>query len=476
MPSRPNVLFLMDDEHRPDVLGYAGNDVVRTPNLDRLAADACIFENAYTPAPRCVPARQCVMTGELPMTCGCLSYGDGLDGDEPTYARRFREYGYRTAVAGKTHFVGGDALLGFGRAIGSVGNTENVDRKVELDYEKNKWSDVKEIKRAGIGHSGRAKGDEYTVTGAEHYVEGSFLDAYYDRAHPERPTFLQVSLVQPHYPYYAADEDAFNYHLNRVDPHIEEAPNHDGLSAREVTVGDDGMGVGGDTEDPTVVTEREIRRATAAYYAIIEYVDSLYGRVLDALEQAGEDLDEWIIVFCSDHGEMLGEHGVWEKGSFYEASAGVPLFIRWPERFDGKRIEANVNLTDLFATLCDLADLPVHEDEARDSRSLVPLLRGDETAWFDQHPDDEVISAEGDRVMVRRGELKYVHFPADGPHRGESWDDGDVLFDLDSDPRERTNLIDDPAYADAVTAFRNRVADLGYGLDADPDYVDAGYT
>jgi choline-sulfatase len=167
---------------------------------------------------------------------------------------------------------------------------------------------------------------------------------------------------------------------------------------------------------------------------------------------------------------MLGEHGIWEKGSFYEASAGVPLFVRWPERFDGKRIDANVTLCDLYRTLCDLADLPVRDGAAPDSRSLVPLLEGDRETWDERHPDDEAVSAEGDRVMVKRGDLKYVSFD------GCDWaDDGDVLFDLGTDSEERENRIGDPAYADAVAAFERRVAELGYGADGDPDYEDAGY-
>ncbi|MFB6201026.1 MAG: sulfatase-like hydrolase/transferase [Halorhabdus sp.] len=481
MADRPNVLVLVDDEHRPDVLGYAGDDMVRTPNLDRLAEDACVFENAYTPSPVCSPARQCLRTGELPLTCGCPGWS-GLDADAPTYPRRFAEYGYRTAAAGKSHFEGSDAFMGWDTRIGRTGSNESIDRQVDLDLRKNKWSDAKEIKRAGVGHH-RGKQDEYAITGLEHYIERSFLDTYYDRCHPDRPTLLKASLVQPHYPYYASDEEAFQYYLNRVEPFVEEAPDHDGLAEREVTVGPDAE-----------VTEREVRRATAAYYAMVEHADRQYGRVLDALERAGEDLDEWIIVFTSDHGEMLGEHGVWEKRSFYEASAGVPLFVRWPEHFEGKRIDANVTLTDLFATLCDLADLPVHDGEARDSRSLVPLLEGNDEEWDTRYPADEAVSAYVRRVMVKRGDLKYVHFPREpydsdavhfDPGPGErsfvvdekagGYDGGDVLFDLSEDPGERTNLVDDPAYAGVVSEFRDRVAELGYGPEADTGYTDAGY-
>jgi choline-sulfatase len=473
MPDRPNVLVLMDDEHRPSCLGYAGNDVVRTPTLDRLAADACVFENAYTPSPRCVPARQCLMTGELPRTCGCLGWGQGLDGDEPTVARRLRAHGYRTALAGKSHFVGGSAFLGFGTRIGDVKSDEAIDRQTEREAPTRKWTDAKEIKRAGPAVGRNERRDDRAVRGTIDYVEREFVDAHYDRATPERPTLLAVSLRQPHYPYHAPDEERFRYYLNRVDPAVESAPDHDGLSAREVTIGRDGFGWDDQNEpdgDWADVTEREVRRATAAYYAMVERVDDHVERVLDALDRAGQDVDEWIVVFCSDHGEMLGEHGVWEKGSFYEASAGVPLFVRWPDRFDGSRVTRNVSLCDLYATLCELTGVPVRERAARDSRSLVPLLEGDRDAWDDNYPRDEVVSAEWGRIMVKRGDFKYVHFPDD------EFTDGDVLFDLSRDPDERVNAIDRPEHGPTVAAFRERVTDLGYGPAADPNYEDAGYT
>jgi choline-sulfatase len=473
MATRPNILILMDDEHRPDVLGYAGNDVVRTPVLDGLAADACVFENAYTPSPRCVPARQCIMAGELPMTCGCYSYGcDGLDADTMTYARRCAEYGYRTALAGKGHFIGDSAFLGYETRIGVTPNRRNdIETKAAVsdsrprwadDPREGKWSDEKEIRRAGVGEK-QLRADRYTVTGATQYIENEFLDTYYDRANPEQPTLLTVSLTQPHYPY-LADQERFEYYLNRVEPYMEEPPAHKGLIERQRG----SFGAHPVTAGPgETVTEREALRATAAYYAMVESVDQHFGSVLDTLAHVGEDIDEWIVIFMSDHGEMLGEHGIWEKGAFYEASAGVPLFIRWPEQFEGRRIQKNVSLCDVFATLCDLADIPMAG--GRDSRSLVSLLKGEQAAWERQYPRDEVIAAEDDRLMIKWGAHKYIYHPTEMG--------GDVLFDLAEDAAEQNNVVDTPAYADTVAEFRSRASDLGYGADGNtrPDGITAGY-
>ena len=186
------------------------------------------------------------------------------------------------------------------------------------------------------------------------------------------------------------------------------------------------------------VSDDTIRRATAAYYGMVETIDTYYGRVLQRLRDLGENLDDWIIIYTSDHGEMLGEHGIWEKTRFYEASVRVPLIIRWPKSFAGGRIiNENVNLCDLFATLCDLAGLEI--PAGLDSRSLLPLLQGNAAAW-----NNESISQMGkDHVMIKRDALKYQYY---GEHP-------EVLFDLKTDPRETTNVATIPAYKTAMSHF-----------------------
>jgi len=468
MSDRPNVLFLMDDEHRRDVLGYAGDDVVRTPTLDRLAGTGVVFENAYTPAPRCVPGRQCMSVGQLPRTAGCERWGEGLDPGSMTFARRLAQYGYDTVAAGKLHHIGADKSQGWTTRIGRSGGSavDRLDGEAEERYDRGrvKWSDAREVRRAGVGRSDvgwKSRIDEYRTRGARDYLVDRFLDPHYDRERRDRPLMLKVSLSQPHYPYHTTQE-RFEYYLDRVDPYVEEAAfDHDGLSRRRVRVRDDDDRRHDDRSGS--VSPREVRRATAAYYGMVETVDDYFGQVLDAIEHVGEDLDEWIVIYTSDHGEMLGQHGIWEKGHHFEASAGVPLVIRWPEQFDSGRVSRNVTLCDLFATLCDLTGVPLPEGDTLDSRSLAPLLAGDPDRWPHR---DEAVSAEGDRCMIRQDDLKYLHFP----------DDPDVLFDLDRDPGETTNRIDDPDYVEAVDRLRARRDELGYGPDADPSYRDAGYT
>ena len=192
-----------------------------------------------------------------------------------------------------------------------------------------------------------------------------------------------------------------------------------------------------------------------------------------ALEHVGQDLDDWIIIYTSDHGEMLGEHRLWEKTKFFEGSARVPLIIRLPGGANGGRVVAeNVNLCDLFATICELARVP--SVDGLDSRSLVPLLQGEGAGW-----DNETISHYGgthlgheerfdryENLMIKRDDLKYQYYGPDMP---------EVLFDLSRNPGETVNYINDPHYAVPLDAFRRRRDALGYGSNAVADYRNAGY-
>ena len=467
--TRPNILFLMSDQHRADVAGYQGDSVVRTPVLDELARTGVVFNNAYTPSPICIPARQSMAAGQLPRTCGCEVFGEDLPPGYMTFSRRLSQYGYATVACGKLHHSGTDQMGGWTRRIGDSmsvrhdyieGRNLEALRNIPLSTA-HKWSQVQEVKRAGIGQGPSTNGaDAYTLAGALRFVENFFADPYYDRATPTRPLLLMVSLVRPHVPFLTT-HDKFTYYLNRVKPNVEErAFDHPFLGQGEVKPGVD-------------VSEREIRRATAAYYGMVEENDEDYGRVLEALEHVGQDLDDWIIVYTSDHGELLGEHTLWEKTKFFEGSVKVPLIIRTPGGAnEGRVVEENVNLCDLFATLCDLVDVPVVD--GLDSRSLLPLLNGDSANWNNEtvshyggtHLGHEEHFDRYENLMIKRDHLKYQYYGSDMP---------EVLFDLSQNPEETINFVADPRYADSLAAFRSRRNELGYGPDAIADYKNAGY-
>jgi choline-sulfatase len=455
---RPSILFLMSDEHRPDVTGYEGNTVVRTPVLDELARTGVVFRNAYTPSPICVPGRQAMMSGQFPRTCRCERYGEDLPPFSMTFARRLSQYAYDTICVGKLHHMGVDQMQGWTqRAAGDV----HVDRRYiegrdQASFDAlpraedgcGKWSDAKEILRAGIVDHRR---ESEKVRAACSVLRGRYIAPDYDRPNPHQPVLLKASFTRPHYPYHTT-ADKFEYYLPRVQPFLDEPVfDHPFLSERAVKVGQD-------------VTVRDMRRVTAAYYGMIEELDEDYGTILDTLRRVGQDPDDWIIIYTSDHGEMLGEHGIWEKQKFFEASARVPLIIRYPKRFAPRVVEENVNLCDLFATLCELTDVPT--PDGLDSRSLVPLMTGETRAWHERYHNETVSQFGGRNLMIKRNALKYQYY---GPQMPE------VLFDLQRDPTERANFIDEPRYAEAVKTFRQRRDALGFSPTPGKPYVNAGY-
>ena len=436
--------------------------------LDELARSGVAFNNAYTPAPICIPARQSMAAGQLPRTCGCEVFGEDLAPGHMTFARRLSQYGYATVACGKLHHSGTDQMQGWTRRIGGEmsvrhdyieGRDLESFRGLPLATE-HKWTQAKEVKRAGIGEGPINGQDAYTLDGALRFIENFFAAPYYDRATPARPLMLMVSFVRPHVPFLTS-RDKFTYYLNRVMPFLEESAfDHPFLGSRAVAPGVD-------------VSEREIRRATAAYYGMVEGIDEDYGAVLSALEHVGQNLDDWIIIYTSDHGEMLGQRQLWEKSKFFEGSVKVPLIIRLPGGANaGRVVEENVNLCDLFATICDLTDVPLVD--GLDSRSLVPLLNGDSAGW-----DNETVSHFGGiflghedeferfgNLMIKRDQLKYQYYGLNMP---------EVLFDLSADPEETINFADDPLYSEPLAAFRERRAELGYGPNVDPNYKNAGY-
>ena len=476
----PNILFLMSDEHRADVAGYAGNPVVHTPVLDLLAAGGVVFRNAYTPSPTCIPARQCIAAGQLPRTCKVETYGEDLPPFSMTFAKRLSQFGYATVCAGKMHHDGPDQMQGWTTRIGSDMNV--APRYIEgCDTESYKMfrhpssyrrcDDAGEVSRAGVGH-GRYTHDRdaHALSGTLRFIEHHFTDVFADKASPTQPLLLKVSFQRPHLPYLTTEEK-ITYYLNRVSPWLEEAPfEHHALNRERVVVGKD-------------VTTRDVQKATAAYYGMVEEIDTDYGEVLKHLALVGQDIDDWWVVFTADHGSMLGEHGVWSKGKFYEGSVRVPLLIRPPksirERWgisstNTRYVDQNVNLCDLYATICEAAGVAFPETASTvqgaglDSRSLVPLMSTDDAyvSW-----DDESVSQyRGEEIMIKRGNLKYQFYEnAPVPEMAE------VLFDLDVDPCESRNYIDSPQYASAIEVFRARCAKLGFGSNVDPGYVNAGY-
>jgi choline-sulfatase len=426
----PNILLIMADQMAAPALPFYGHGLVKTPHLSRLADSGVLFENAYCNFPLCAPSRYSLLSGRLPSRIGAFDNACEFSATVPTVAHYLRQAGYRTCLSGKMHFVGPDQLHGFEERLTT--DIYPADFGWTPDWQSGavgySWSHhMQSVVEAGTcRRSLQIDYDEEVAYQAEQKLYDLARDS------DERPFFLVASFTHPHDPFTCLPEHWARYDDAAIDMPAVPAIPADRLDphSRRLQVGS--------SIDRYRVAETILRTARHAYYGMISYVDDLVGRLLAAL-RAGERADDTIIVFTGDHGEMLGERGMWYKMSFFEWSARVPLLFHAPGRFAARREARNVSLVDLVPTLLDLATdgkAPAPIDPF-DGASLAPLLAGP-AAW-----DDTVAAeylAEGALapvLMVRRGRWKLV----------VSEGDPDQLYDLEGDPLELANRAGDPAAA-----------------------------
>ncbi len=428
----------MVDQLAPAFLPIHGHKIVKAPHLQALAEKGVVFERAYCASPLCSPSRASFMSGRLPSRTGVYDNAAEFSADIPTFAHHLRLIGYRTILSGKMHFCGPDQLHGFEQRLttdiypADYGWTPAWDRPLErLSW----YHNMSSVTEAGLCvRTNQLDFDDEVAFTAER--------AIYDfaRARDSRPFLLVASFTHPHDPF-AIPERYWNLYcdagidmpgppipLEQLDPHS--------LRLRHVCAMDD-----------AVVTDENIRDARRAYYGAISYVDDNLGKLLAALGDSGLERDT-VVIFTGDHGEMLGERGLWFKMSFFEGAARVPLVVSARARYAPRRVAASVSLIDILPTLVDMAggDSAALGD-AIDGRSLVPHLEG-------RQGHDEAIGeylAEGaiaPMVMIRHGRHKFVHSPPDP----------DQLYDLAVDPKERDNLAAHPEEAERVADFRRETA------------------
>ncbi|MDR3516727.1 MAG: choline-sulfatase [Azospirillaceae bacterium] len=441
MTRPPNVLFIMADQMAASALPFYGHPLVKTPNLSALAAQGVVFESAYCAYPLCAPARFSLLSGRLPSRIGAFDNAAEFPSATPTFVHHFRAAGYRTALAGKMHFVGADGLHGFEERLttdiypADFGWTPDWGHQV-LTYD---WSHhMASVVEAGPCHrSLQIDFDEETA----HQAVQKIYD--YGRRADEAPFFLTVSFTHPHDPFNCLPEHWDLYDHNAIDlPAVPAlAPSALDPHSRRLYYMD--------SQHRYHMTDERTRTARHAYYGMISYVDDLVGRLLTALRRAGLAQDT-IIVFAGDHGEMLGERGLWYKMSFFEGSARIPLLFHCPRKWRPRRVPGNVSHVDLFPTFLDLiGDTAGPPVDPPDGHSLVPLIEGRDT-----HADDTIFCeylGEGvlkPALMVRSGRHKYVI----------CGDDPAQLYDLVADPSERVNRAGLPDFTDIERGLARRIA------------------
>ena len=435
MTTQPNILFIMADQVNPAFLPSYGHPVVKTPNLDGIAAGGVVFENAYCASPICAPSRFSMLTGRLASEAGVFDHGCEMPASAPTIMHYLRHFGYHTALSGKMHFLGPDQLHGYEERL-----TTDIYPS-DFGWGPDWRAGTPEIPWAPTGISPR------TVLEAGPCARSLQLDYDEDVAHravqkiydlarrPQRqPFFLTVSFSQPHSPFVASQE-----HWDRYDHREIDMPRVAPLSLDEMDAHSRRLHHMFHIDEYTV-TDRDIRNARHAYYGMLSYIDDKIGELMTAIADAGL-LEETLVVFASDHGEMLGERGLWYKQSLLEGSVRVPLIMRLPKGMPRaeRQVSRPVSLLDLLPTFVDLASDGTAVDfvEPIAGRSLLPAMSAGEEERSD--PVFCEYSAEGTYapcLMVRKGTYKYIYCETDP----------NLLFDLDTDPEELNNLAEDEAY------------------------------
>ena len=437
---RPNILFVQADQMAAPALPFHGHAVVKAPHMAALAEAGVVFENAYCNSPLCAPSRFSMLAGLMPSEIGAFDNAAEFPASVPTFAHRLRRLGYRTVLAGKMHFVGPDQLHGFEERLttdiypADFGWTPNWDDpEARQDY----FHTMSSVVEAGpCARSMQIDFDDEVAHQAVRKV--------YDLARDDdpRPFLLLVSFTHPHDPFTIAEEYWARYAEDEIDPPTVPAipyAERDPHSRRLYDLCDMGR---------YALTEARVLAARRAYYGAISYVDDKVGALVAALEAAGL-AEDTIVVLTSDHGEMLGERGMWYKMTFYEWAARVPLVVHAPGRFAPRRVKDNVSLLDLCPTLIDLAG-GAAEAGPLPGNSLAPLMEGRAEGWPDAvHGEYLGEGAAGPLVMIRRGAYKYV-VGEGAPAQ---------LFDLEADPHELANLAGDPTQEQREAAFAEEVAE-----------------
>ena len=434
---RPNILFIMADQMAAPLLPvHGGTTPIKMPNLMRLARSGVVFDSAYCNSPLCAPSRLSLVSGQLPSRIGAYDNAADFAADVPTYAHHLRRLGYRTALSGKMHFCGPDQLHGYEQRLTSdiypadYGWTVNWD---EPQTRPSWYHNMSSVLQAGTCvRTNQLDFDEDVVHQARQYLFDHVRNT------PDQPFCLTVSMTHPHDPYAIPTEFWDIYHDDEIPmPRISiEQDRQDPHSQRLLKVID----LWGQT-----MPDEAIRRARRAYFGACSYIDASIGKLVATLGACGL-AEDTVIVFSGDHGDMLGERGLWYKMHWFEGAARVPLVIHAPGRFAARKVAASVSSIDLLPTFVELAGGSIDASLPLDGRSLLAHLRG-------APGHDEVIGeymAEGSNaplVMIRRGAHKFIH----------SSQDPDLLFDLDADRDELDNLATKPQHRSLLASFSDEV-------------------
>lgn len=437
---KPNFLIIMSDEHAPMFSGAYGNNIVQTPNMNQLATNGVTFDGAYCNSPLCVPSRASFMTGNFVSNCETWDNATSLSVDRLTWPYILRSIGYDVTLSGKMHLLGTDRLHGFSRQLAFDPHVDIDNLKVDkakfglnkdghpiylwedgIPIGSNTWEGVRE---SGPGSSSMIEADDEIERAAIKYLD--------DPKRKDDPWALVVGFVAPHFPFVVPEPYFSMYYPDNCDLPLNTIEKQSQITKSQKNL-IQAFGFSGYTDD-------DIMRARAAYYGLITFLDDKIGNLVNSLSENGLDRDT-VIVYTSDHGESLGEHGLWRKMNFYEESVRVPLQISWPEVLPkNKRCSSVVSLVDLTSTIIDLSGYSLDEQKnwSLDGDTLLPLMMESDKNWKDEAFSEYFAhGTDRSRCMLRRGDWKLC-FTQEG--------DEVELYNLKEDPAENVNLATDPKY------------------------------
>ena len=423
MKRLPDIIYILSDQHNPEVSGHAGDPYARTPNLDALFRKGVSLENCYAAAPLCVPSRSAILSGRLPCHTGVYNNMQALRSDQATFVNSLTVGGYETVLSGRMHFVGPDQRHGYEkRFVGDITPSHIGADNEELIYgtfKRSSGQNLTSIAKSGAGHSAVLDFDREVVNAAMDHIR---------ERRDTRPLFLTLGFYGPHCPYIAPPNLYRQY--------------YDALPAPERISGEYRKSVHPAIRDWYAnrsleeVAVEDVRRIRAAYYGMVEYLDGLIGEALETV-YSHLDPENTLVIYGSDHGDNIGKHGLFWKTNFYDGAARVPMTFSWQGRIpENIRLTGVSSLLDLAPTLLSITGCPAlpHYDGVDISSNLFS---------GEAFPDDRIVIAEcsdikGDKpsAMARSDRYKLV------VHAGHTTPQ---LFDMEQDPDEEQDLGGDPA-------------------------------
>jgi len=431
---RPNILVIMSDEHNASVMGCAGNTIIHTPNLDGLAKDGVVFDACYCASPLCVPSRLAFTTGKYISRVGAWNNDCELaTPDYPSLPASLNAAGYESFLCGKMHYAF-DRRYGF-KEIGGNMNTSNKTNTGERRSADDLTPTPGISDRFNEFHTGEAS------HGMAHdqAVTRGVLDFLKQRKSEDVPFFLLAGYITPHFPLIVPEKNWEEYKGKVPMPVIPEG------YLDKLPRNYKHLRVGFNVED---VPEDMVRKGRELYYGLVQWTDGQVGEVLRALDASGM-AENTVVIYTADHGENMGEHGLWWKNCLFDTAARVPLIMRWPGHWQGGQHRAGAcSLLDVVQTIAEIGHASMPKDCNGDS--MLGWLEHADAKWKDRAVSEYYAhNIASGYAMIRMGQWKYVyHTPPDANHPAER-----ELYDLKSDPGELNNLAAQPDQAERIAAM-----------------------